>query len=86
MTRLKTPSTPDPLITRLQICCTAIAHRGTCEDGFQTTVSPHTAAIAAFQAHTATGKLNAVMIPTGPRGCHCSYIRWRGLSECMDSP
>ena len=34
--------------------------------GFQTTGSPQTAAIAAFHDHTATGKLNAVMTPTGP--------------------
>ena len=30
-----------------------------CCDGFQITLSPHTAAIIAFHAHTATGKLNA---------------------------
>ena len=32
----------------------------------------------AFQAQTATGKLNAVMMPIGPSGCHCSIIRCRG--------
>lgn len=37
-------------------------------EGFHTTVSPHTNAMAAFQAQTATGKLNAVMTPTTPRG------------------
>ena len=47
-------------------------------DGFQIIVSPQTAATMAFQAQTATGKLNAVMIPIGPSGCHCSIIRCRG--------
>ena len=35
-------------------------------EGFQTTVSPQTAATAAFQAQTATGKLKAVMIADRP--------------------
>jgi len=39
------------------------------------TGSPAIAARNAFQDQTATGKLNAVITPTGPRGCHCSYIR-----------
>ena len=65
---------------------TAIAVSGVSDDGFQTTVSPQTAAMAAFQDHTATGKLKAVMTPTGPSGCHCSYIRWSGRSETIDSP
>ena len=39
-----------------------------------------------FQDHTATGKLKAVMTPTGPSGCHCSYIRWRGRSETIVRP
>src|SRR5687768_9943213 len=37
----------------------AIAHSGVFSEGFHTTGSPHTHAIAAFHAHTATGKLNA---------------------------
>ena len=45
------------------MCCTATAHNGTFEEGFHTTVLPHTAAMKAFQAHTATGKLNALMTP-----------------------
>ena len=44
------------------------------------------AAIAAFQAQTATGKLNALTIPIGPIGCHCSYMRWCGRSECIVNP
>ena len=55
-------------------------------EGFHTTLSPHTAAIIAFQAHTATGKLNAVITATGPSGCHCSYMRCAGRSECIDRP
>lgn len=53
----------------------AIAQSGVLEDGFQTIVSPQTATTMEFHDHTATGKLNAVMIPTTPRGCHCSYMR-----------
>ena len=55
-------------------------------DGFQIIESPQTAATIAFQAQTATGKLKAVMMPTGPSGCHCSYIRCCGRSECMARP
>ena len=64
----------------------AIAVSGVWLDGFHTTASPHTAAIAVFQLHTTTGKLNAVMTPTTPSGCHCSNMRWSGRSECMDRP
>ena len=28
----------------------------------------------------------AVMTPTTPSGCHCSYIRWSGRSECIVRP
>ena len=35
------------------------------DDGFQIVTSPQMAAIMAFQAHTATGKLKAVAMPTG---------------------
>ena len=68
------------------MCCTASALSGVVDDGFQITVSPHTAASAAFHDHTATGKLNDEMTPTGPSGCHCSNIRWRLRSECIDRP
>ena len=43
-------------------------------------------AMAAFHAQTATGKLNAEMMPTGPSGCHCSIMRWFGRSVAMVSP
>ena len=41
------------------MCCTATAVSGVGSAGFQITVSPQTAASAAFHDHTATGKLNA---------------------------
>ena len=63
---------------------TAIEQSVACSDGFQSTGSPQTAAIIEFQAQTATGKLKAVITPTGPSGCHCSYMRWSGHSECID--
>lgn len=55
-------------------------------DGFQISESPHTSASAAFQLHTATGKLNAEMMPTGPAGCHCSASRWSARSDGMVRP
>ena len=58
--------------TVLAMLCTATALSGVSSDGFQITVSPQTAAISAFHAQTATGKLNALITPTGPSGCHCS--------------
>ena len=41
-------------------------------------VFPHTKLIAVFHPATATGKLNAVIIPTNPRGFHCSKSAWFG--------
>ena len=67
-------------------CMQAIAVSGVFSDGFQTTGSPQTSASVAFHAQTATGKLNAVMTPTGPSGCHCSIMRWPGRSEAMVRP
>ena len=46
----------------------AIPQSGAFSDGFQTQTSPQTQAMAAFQLHTATGKLNAETIPTMPNG------------------
>ena len=74
---------------RITSCATlfmAIAVSGVIREGFQIMVSPHTAASMAFHAHTAAGKLNAVMMPIVPSGCHCSYMRWRVRSLCMESP
>ncbi len=53
----------------------AIAVNGVSSEGFHTTVSPQTSATAVFHAHTATGKLKAVMTPTTPSGCHVSMSR-----------
>src|SRR5579875_2205052 len=64
----------------------AIADSGVFGDGFQMQTLPHTAATNAFQLHTATGKLKALMMPTRPSGCHCLYILWPGRSECIDRP
>ena len=72
--------------TSSTMCCTAMAVSGVSGDGFQIMVSPQTAAIMAFQAQTATGKLNAVMMPIGPSGCHCSIIRCRGRSLAIVRP
>ena len=57
---------------------TASADSGACSDGFQTTGSPQTSAIAVFHDHTATGKLKALMTPTTPSGCQVSISRWPG--------
>ena len=64
----------------------AIAVSGVFSEGFQTSVSPQTSASIAFQAQTATGKLNAVITPTGPSGCHCSASRCAGRSLAIVSP
>ena len=72
-TRFRMPSGRSlPFSTGHISCSAAMALRAAFEDGFQTTVSPHTRAIKAFQDHTASGKLKAVITPTGPSGCHCS--------------
>ena len=86
-TRFDTPSgKPFREKTSCAILWHAIAVSGVFSDGFHTTVSPHTHASIAFHAHTATGKLNAVITPTTPSGCHCSYIRCIGRSLCIVSP
>src|SRR5690606_17190851 len=72
--------------TSLSKFMVAIADKGAFSLGFQILVLPHTAAIIAFQLQTATGKLKEEIIPTGPIGCHCSYILCSGLSECMLKP
>ena len=64
----------------------ATATRAVFSDGFHTTVSPQTSARAAFQDHTAAGKLNAEITPTTPSGCHVSMSRCPGRSEGMVRP
>ena len=81
-TRLKTPCDAVIAPSRDWRCAARRSRSAaSARDGFHTTGSPHTAASAAFHAHTATGKLNAVITPTGPSGCHCSHIRWPGRSD-----
>ena len=46
----------------------SLRHKGVFDDGFHILILPQIAAIKAFQAHTATGKLNAEIIPTMPNG------------------
>ena len=76
MTRLNTPSgIPFSRSTLLIMCCNAIEHIGVLGLGFQIETFPQIAAIIAFHDQTATGKLNAVMIPTIPRGWYWSYMR-----------
>src|SRR5436853_5924597 len=74
-------SAPVSRQTRSAIFVTAIAVSGVFSDGFQIVASPQTAASAAFHDQTATGKLNAVITATTPRGCHCSIKRWLGRSD-----
>ena len=57
-------ASPNRAAARSKIFCVASAVSGVFSDGFQITGSPHTSASAAFQHHTATGKLKAVMTPT----------------------
>ena len=56
----------------------AIAVSGVIGEGFQTTLSPHTSAIAVFHDHTAAGKLKAEITATTPSGCQVSISRWPG--------
>jgi hypothetical protein len=68
-----TPGTPCFSSTLAAIFVAAIAQSGVFGDGFHKIESPHSAPIIAFHDHTATGKLKAVITPTGPSGSHCSY-------------
>src|SRR3546814_8809074 len=75
------PDTPSgtlfSLKTAAAIFWQATAVSGVFSEGFHIQTSPHTQAIIAFHDQTATGKLKAEMMPTSPRGCHCSYMRCR---------
>ena len=59
-------------MTLLHSPCTASAVSGVLGEGFHTQALPQMTPRQAFQDHTATGKLKAVMMPTTPRGSHCS--------------
>ena len=62
-------------MTRLHSCCTASAVSGVLGEGFHTATLPPITARQEFHAHTATGKLNALITPTGPSGCQVSLMR-----------
>ncbi len=64
-----------PASASLTMFCTPRQHSTPFGEGFQIVALPQIADSSAFQAQTATGKLNAVTTPTTPSGCHCSYIR-----------
>ncbi len=72
--------------TDSKMCRQASAVRGLFSEGFHSRLSPQTRASAAFQDHTATGKLKADITPTGPRGCQLSWIRCPGRSEGIVKP
>ena len=80
------PMAVDPVALTTGTPSWASAVSGVTSLGFQMTGLPHTTASAVFQLHTATGKLNAVMMPVGPSGCHCSISRWPGRSLEMVRP
>ena len=79
-------ASPKRLSARSKSACVARAVRGAFSDGFQTTGSPHTSAMAEFHDHTATGKLNAEITATTPAGCQVSIMRWLGRSVAMVRP
>ena len=87
-TRLLTPAGTSDIsaATCSTIAWQASAESGVFSDGFQISESPQTRASMAFQAHTATGKLKAEIMPTGPNGCHCSVSRCNGRSLAIDRP
>lgn len=53
---------------------------------FQTQTSPQINPSAKFQPNTATGKLNAVIMPTTPKGFHYSIMKCDGLSDGITNP
>ena len=57
-----------------------------CGDPFHVMTLPQIRAIAAFQPKTALGKLNAVIIPTIPKGFQIYIIKCSGLSELKIDP
>merc|ERR1712071_329353 len=63
------------------ILVVATLHRGVEGAPFQIRVFPRTNERALFQPYTATGKLNAEMTPTVPRGFHISRCMVRSLGR-----
>jgi hypothetical protein len=62
--------------------------RGVFSDGFQTMLLPQTSASAAFHDQTATGKLNAEMMPVTPSGCqvsrHAMFVAFGGDRQAVE--
>ncbi len=67
--------TPFFLKTPATIFVTAIEVKFVVGAPFHKIKLPHTKAIAIFQPYTAAGKLNAVMIPTIPKGFQRSIMK-----------
>ena len=88
MTTSSSPSgaSPNAAAARRSSDWQASAVSGVRSLGFHTTGSPHTSASAEFQLHTATGKLKALITPTGPSGCQVSSMRCPGRSDAIVRP
>ncbi|SHT56033.1 Uncharacterised protein [Mycobacteroides abscessus subsp. abscessus] len=84
--RLTCGGAPTSAAARSKSAWQATAVNGVSSEGFHTTVSPQTRAIAVFHDQTATGKLNAEMTPTTPSGCQDSMRRCPARSEAMVLP
>jgi hypothetical protein len=63
----------------------AMADSGVFGEGFQMLMSPQIAATNAFQAHTATGKLNALMIPTSRSDATARTCGGRGVRSAWSA-
>jgi hypothetical protein len=65
--------TPGGSPASAHLSASQIAADGSFSLGLSTTVSPHAIAIGKNQAGTIAGKLNGLMIATGPSGCRIEY-------------
>ena len=74
-TWLRSAGAPQSAMAWARIAWLARAVSGASSDGFQIDRVAADQAIAVFQDHTAAGKLNALMTPTTPSGCHVSISR-----------
>lgn len=79
-------ASPNSRSASSRIWWVASAVSGVFSEGFQITALPHTRASAAFQDHTAAGKLKAEITVHTPSGCQVSAIRWPGRSEAIVKP
>ncbi|KAH3678653.1 hypothetical protein OGATHE_000203 [Ogataea polymorpha] len=64
----------------------AIADIGVSAAGLITEVQPAARAAPSLRVIMASGKFHGVMIPTGPTGRHCVYMRFEGVAEGIVSP